>query len=272
MIDDDERLQNVVREFLENHGFAVSTLPSGRGLEDALAEIKPDLLLLDVMLPGDDGFTILRALRASSRIPVIMLTACGDETDRIVGLEIGADDYLGKPFNPRELLARIKAVMRRVNEPVGNPETPSEDGVLHVGSYTLDEKRQRISRTQAAIAAREDRPEAAPQGLFPLGEALRESRAEMEQGGLCPPQRFAKDDIDLSHTEFRILHAFMSHPGEVLSRDKVLALVFGDDHYVCDRNIDVYISRIRGILRKLGETEQRIRTVWGSGYSWVREA
>ena len=86
-------------------------------------------------------------------------------------------------------------------------------------------------------------------------------------------QRLTRHDagVELSYTEFRILHAFMTRPGEVLSREKVLSLVFGDDHYVCDRNIDVYISRIRAILRKLGEEGTRIRTVWGAGYSWVTE-
>ena len=229
MIDDDERLQSVVREFLESHGFVVSTLPSGKGLDATLANEQPDILLLDVMLPGDDGFTILRALRAQSKIPVIMLTACGDETDRIVGLEIGADDYLGKPFNPRELLARIRAVLRRSVDKETTEKTKSDDdGCIRQDGFILDEKRQKLMYGDAAI--------------------------------------------DLSFTEFRILHAFMTRPGEVLSREKVLSLVFGDDHYVCDRNIDVYISRIRGILRKMGEKDTRIRTVWGAGYSWVTEA
>ena len=225
MIDDDERLQSVVREYLESHGLAVSTLSSGKGLAEALEWEKPNLLLLDVMLPGDDGFTILRTLRVHSKIPVIMLTACGDETDRIVGLEIGADDYLGKPFNPRELLARIKAVLRRITDG-GDTEKPvPAEGITQLDGFTLDEKRQRLTRNDAGV--------------------------------------------DLSFTEFRILHAFMSRPGEVLSREKVLSLVFGEDHYVCDRNIDVYISRIRAILKKLGEEDTRIRTVWGAGYSWV---
>ncbi|SBV91795.1 Transcriptional regulatory protein OmpR [uncultured delta proteobacterium] len=234
MVDDDERLQNVVREFLEGHGFAVSALSSGKGLAETIEAARPDLLLLDVMLPGDDGFTILRTLRAKSKIPVIMLTACGDETDRIVGLEIGADDYLGKPFNPRELLARIRAVLRRAPDKEkregGREEktAANAEGLILLDGFTLDEKRQRLSHGEASV--------------------------------------------DLSFTEFRILDAFMSRPGEVLSREKVLSLVFGDDHYVCDRNIDVYISRIRGILRKLGEKETRIRTVWGAGYSWVTEA
>lgn len=228
MIDDDERLQSVVREYLENHNLAVSTLYSGKGLAEALETEKPDLLLLDVMLPGDDGFTILRTLRAHSKIPVIMLTACGDETDRIVGLEIGADDYLGKPFNPRELLARIKAVLRRATDGAGAGKPAPAEGVIQLDGFALDEKRQRLTRGEAGM--------------------------------------------DLSFTEFRILHAFMSRPGEVLSREKVLSLVFGEDHYVCDRNIDVYISRIRAILKKLGEEGTRIRTAWGAGYSWVKEA
>lgn len=226
MIDDDERLQNVVKEYLENYGFTVHTLPSGRGLDEALRAISPDILLLDVMLPGDDGFTILRSLRAESKIPVIMLTACGDETDRIIGLEIGADDYLGKPFNPRELLARVKAVLRRA-APQEGVEKKAEDGLLRLDGYVLDERRQSLAREEKSM--------------------------------------------ELSTTEFRILHAFMSRPGEVFSREKLLSLTFGQEHYVCDRNIDVYISRIRAILRRLGETGTRIRTVWGSGYSWVEE-
>ena len=228
MIDDDTRLQSVIREFLESHGFIVSTLPSGKGLDVTLTNEQPDILLLDVMLPGDDGFTILRALRTQSKIPVIMLTACGDETDRIVGLEIGADDYLGKPFNPRELLARIRAVLRRSAEKETAEKAKSDDdGCIRQDGFILDEKRQKLT----------------------YGAAV----------------------FDLSFTEFRILHAFMTRPEEVLSREKVLSLVFGDDHYVCDRNIDVYISRIRGILRKMGEEDTRIRTVWGAGYSWVAE-
>lgn len=241
-VDDDERLQDVVREFLENYGYSVHTLQSGKGLAAEIERIKPDILLLDVMMPGDDGFTVLRALRESSRIPVIMLTACGEDTDRIIGLEIGADDYLSKPFNPRELLARIKAVLRRSAEwgeaaAAGSDDTERENapadgnGILRRGSFALDAKRQKLTRVNGQ------------------NESL----------------------MELSTTEYRILHAFMSYAGEVLSRDRILALVFGDDHYVCDRNIDVYISRIRGILRKLGEEETRIRTVWGSGYSWVKE-
>lgn len=234
-VDDDERLQEVVCEFLQNYGYTVFTLQSGKGLAAEIENIKPDILLLDVMMPGDDGFTVLRALRESSRIPVIMLTACGEDTDRIIGLEIGADDYLAKPFNPRELLARIKAVLRRSDNrgsegaKAGEATEGEADGhgLLRQGPFVLDAKRQTLSRGEKSM--------------------------------------------DLSTTEFRIFKAFMGHADEVLSRDRILSLVFGEDHYACDRNIDVYISRLRGILRKLGEEDTRIRTVWGSGYSWVKE-
>lgn len=231
IVDDDERLKEVVREFLQNYNYEVSSLGSGKGLDEEIARTRPDILLLDVMLPGDDGFTILRKLREHSRLPVIMLTACGNDTDRIIGLEIGADDYLPKPFNPRELLARIKAVLRRA--PIHDEEeairqdssAQGQDGLLQVSGYTLDTRRQTLS----------------------LGEG----------------------SVELSTTEYRIILTFMRHAGEVLSRERLLSLVFGEDHFVCDRNIDVYISRIRAILRKLGEQGTRIRTVWGSGYSWV---
>lgn len=230
-VDDDQRLQDVVREFLENFGYEVFSLESGRKLMETLESIQPDIVLLDVMMPGDDGFTVLREMRGYSRVPVIMLTACGDDTDRITGLEIGADDYLPKPFNPRELLARIKAVLRRMPQSGENnsvaTSVPNSSNTLNVSGYTLDSKSQSLIKNGKRV--------------------------------------------DLSTTEYRIIFTFMNHAGEVLSRDRILSMVFGEDHYVCDRNIDVYISRIRAILKQLGENETRIRTVWGSGYSWVKE-
>ena len=113
MIDDDEKLLTLVREYLEPHGFAVRAAYDGpSGIESALTS-SPDLVILDLMLPGMDGLEVCRRIRQESTLPILMLTARGDETDRIVGLELGADDYLPKPFNPRELLARIRAILRR---------------------------------------------------------------------------------------------------------------------------------------------------------------
>ncbi|MCB2185045.1 MAG: response regulator transcription factor [Deltaproteobacteria bacterium] len=113
IVDDDAKLRRLLTEYLSGYGFQVTGLPDGAGLLDHLERTPPELLVLDVMLPGQGGLELLSALRQRHALPVIMLTAKGEEADRIVGLEMGADDYLGKPFNPRELLARIKAVLRR---------------------------------------------------------------------------------------------------------------------------------------------------------------
>lgn len=113
VVDDDAEIRQLLRDYLTDNGFRATAVPDGRHMWQALADGRFDLVVLDLMLPGDDGLVLCRDLRARSAIPVIMLTARGEETDRIVGLEMGADDYVPKPFNPRELLARIKAVLRR---------------------------------------------------------------------------------------------------------------------------------------------------------------
>jgi len=113
LVDDDEKLRKLVREYLEGYGFQIITLPDGSFAMETIQNESPDIVILDIMLPGRDGLEILREIRSEHDLPVIMLTAKGDDADRIVGLELGADDYVSKPFNPRELLARIKAVTRR---------------------------------------------------------------------------------------------------------------------------------------------------------------
>jgi two-component system OmpR family response regulator len=122
IVDDDREIRDLVSRFLTRHGYRVTAARDGREMKQALADWSVDLIVLDLMLPGTDGLTLCRELRASSKIPVIMLTAMGEEMDRIVGLEMGADDYLPKPFNPRELLARIKAVLRRIDQPLRVPD------------------------------------------------------------------------------------------------------------------------------------------------------
>ena len=141
LIDDDEPLRDLVTEYLKGYGFTVDTLPDGIKAVETVAASAPDLIILDVMMPGPDGFEVLQKLRAHTQVPVIMLTAKGDDADRIVGLELGADDYLPKPFNPRELLARIRAVLRR-SEPANQEEDkPSR---LEAGGLTLDLTRQEL--------------------------------------------------------------------------------------------------------------------------------
>lgn len=239
IIDDDERLHERVREFLQANGYECRKLTGGSAVLQELDDFPPDLILLDVMMPGEDGFSVLLKIRGASKVPVIMLTARGEDADRIIGLELGADDYLPKPFNPRELLARIRAVLRRTEEREAAKQAEEEtqrpsavdvafsSGSLAVGSYVLDTKRQTLA----------------------LGSGK----------------------TSLSTAEFCILHAFLRHPGQVLGREELMVLAFGSDEHSNARSMDVHISRLRALLRDLGEQDTRIRTVWGSGYCWIEE-
>lgn len=135
IVDDDREIRDLTARFLRKHGFRASTAANGREMDSQLAGGRFDLIVLDLMMPGEDGLSICRRLRSRGPIPIVMLTALGEETDRIVGLEMGADDYLPKPFNPRELLARVKAVLRRSD--AAAPETPAGRKLAFSG-FTLD--------------------------------------------------------------------------------------------------------------------------------------
>ena len=122
VVDDDREIRDLLARFLRKHGFRIETAADGQEMFAALGAARFELIVLDLMLPGEDGLSLCRRVRASSDLPIIMLTAVGEDTDRIIGLEVGADDYLPKPFNPRELLARIRAVLRRAAEIRREPE------------------------------------------------------------------------------------------------------------------------------------------------------
>jgi two-component system OmpR family response regulator len=196
-------------------------------MREALAGHAIDLIVLDLMLPGEDGLALCRWVRARSNVPVIMLTARGEEIDRIVGLEMGADDYLPKPFNPRELVARIKAVLRRADRPSGGfasggaPRNPRE--ILTFAGWRLDVGARRLT---------------APDGVL----------------------------VPLSAGEFDLLAAFTSHPQRVLSRDYLLDLAKGRAAQPFDRSIDVQVSRLRRKIEEDPSNPQLITTVRGGGY------
>lgn len=139
VVDDDREIRDLLSRFLVKHGYRVSTAGDGRDMRRIMADARLDLIVLDVMLPGETGLTLCGQVRASSKVPIIMLTAVAEETDRIIGLELGADDYLAKPFNPRELLARIRAVLRRADarEPVVVGED-HKNPVLSFAGWALD--------------------------------------------------------------------------------------------------------------------------------------
>jgi len=139
VVDDDREICSLVSQFLSRHALRVTTARDGAEMMKVMEAARIDLVVLDVMLPGEDGLSLCRKLRADSATPVIMLTAMGEDVDRIVGLEMGADDYLPKPFNPRELLARIKAVLRRAEAlPPASTELAAGGKVLSFGEWRLD--------------------------------------------------------------------------------------------------------------------------------------
>ena len=152
VVDDDQRLRDLLVRYLGGEGYEVKAVPDAAGMDKQLARERYDLVVLDLMLPGEDGLAICRRLRSSPAAPaIVMLTAKGDDVDRIVGLEMGADDYLPKPFNPRELLARINAVLRR-KAPSGPPGAPAAGGVFAFGEFTLNLSTRTLARGGKAVS------------------------------------------------------------------------------------------------------------------------
>ena len=175
VVDDDVRLRDLLTRYLGEQGFQVASLADARDLDKKLQRDPPHLVVLDLMLPGEDGLAVCRRLRgAGETVPIIMLTAKGEDVDRIVGLEMGADDYLAKPFNPRELVARIHAVLRRHGERAA-PGAPADEGTVRFGPHVLDlaartlridgtQRRAHHRRILAAARVRAARPAARSRG------------------------------------------------------------------------------------------------------------
>lgn len=189
VVDDDPEIRHLLKQYLEKNGYQVTTVGDGGGMRMALDRSRIDLIVLDLMLPGTDGLELCRGLRARSKIPVIMLTARGDEMDRVLGLEMGADDYLAKPFSARELLARIKVVLRRVRDLPLDPLADSPEGLAFNG-WTLDTRTQHLT---------------SPDGLVvPLSQA----EFRLLQTLLTHPNRALTRDQLLELTQGREAHAF----------------------------------------------------------------
>jgi DNA-binding response OmpR family regulator len=215
LVEDDEAIGRLVKAYLEQQdGWRVVWLRAGG---EAVAELRRQpvrFVVLDIGLPDIDGFEVCRRIRAYSKVPIVMLTARDEEPDRVAGLELGADDYVAKPFSPRELAARIKAILRRV-------EQRSDDEVLTAKDIVL--RRDSMDVTVA--------------------------------GG----------PIELTSKEFDLLACFLEHPGIVLSREKLLDLVWGMTYPGGTRTVDVHVAQLR---RKLGDPDT-IRTVRGAGYKLI---
>jgi two-component system phosphate regulon response regulator OmpR len=230
VVDDDQRLRELVVRYLSEQGFEARAVSDAQGMDRQLARERYDLIVLDLMLPGEDGLAICRRLRSDKAPPgeataIIMLTAKGDEVDRIVGLEMGADDYLPKPFNPRELVARVNAVLRR-RQPPGPPGAPTTDTEIHrFGGFEFNLATRSLAKDGKPVA--------------------------------------------LTTGEFSVLKVLVQHPRQPLSRDKLMELARGREYGVFDRSIDVQISRLRKIVEEDHAHPRHIQTVWGFGYVFV---
>ena len=220
IVEDEPNMVAGLRDNFEYEGYEVITAPDGvAGLERAIAE-KPDLVILDVMMPRMSGLDVCKQLKAKRpSVPIIMLTARGQEVDKVVGLELGADDYVTKPFSIRELLARVKAVLRRAKT------APKEKESYSFGEVEVNVKSCQVSRG---------------------GKAL-----------------------DFSSKEFELLKYFLCHPGEALSRDRLLEDVWGYDRFPTTRTVDAHIVRLRQKVEPKPEEPRFILTVHGTGYKFV---
>jgi two-component system OmpR family response regulator len=227
VVDDDKEIRSLLSKFLAKNGLRVSVAADGREMRRVLDEAKIDLIVLDLMLPGDSGLTLCGQLRATTTIPVLMLTAIAEDTDRIIGLEMGADDYLAKPFNPRELLARIRAILRRAEDRPTAPSSSSEaesEVALAFDGWTIQPGRRQL--------------------LDPSGRA-----------------------VELTGGEFDLLVTLAERPQRVLSRDRLLDLTKGRAASLFDRSVDVQIGRLRRKLENASAgAGALIATVRGGGY------
>ena len=228
IVDDDVEIRNVLTEYLTSHDYEAVAVDSGAAMRAALQASVPDVVLLDLALPGEDGLSLARYLRERHTVGIIMITGASETVDRIIGLEVGADDYIGKPFDPRELLARIRSVMRRL-----------QPGAVAPGRAT--KPRLAVGRCLLDVAARQ---------LFDREGA----------------------EVALTAMEFDLLKAFLDHPNQVLSRDRLLTLTRNREWEPFDRSIDIRITRLRRKIEDDPENPRTIRTVRGAGYMYVPAA
>ena len=245
IVEDEVDLSNLLRSHLEQDGHAVAQAFDGPTGLAQVEQHEPDLVILDWMLPGLDGLAVCRRIRERHLMPVIMLTARDEEIDRVLGLEAGADDYVPKPFGIRELLARVRAALRR--------------GALGTGAATG------AAGFHSTDAARDSAP--ASRG----GPELPAAPAPVVRGALRidPAARtlaIEGDEVDLTRTEFDLLLLLVANTGRAFSRDFLLECVWGHAHDGGGRIVDSHVGRLR---RKLGALGDQIVTVWGVGYRFV---
>jgi DNA-binding response OmpR family regulator len=235
VVEDDVSLCDLLRTHLEAEGYTVIQMFDGQSALIAVEQHHPDLIILDWMLPGLDGLAVCRRLRQRWLTPIVMLTARTEEVDQILGLEVGADDYISKPFSIRQVLARVRAIFRRVE---------------------LDSQLSATRDTPAGETSLEVLPGTSPPLVRDsLHIYLNERSAQLDG-----------QEIDLTPKEFDLLLLLASHPGWVFKREVLLQQIWGDNYDGFDRTIDNHVTRLR---KKLGPMGEKIDTVWGVGYRFL---
>jgi len=229
VVDDEPKIVQLARDYLEHAGFAVVAATDGRAALEAIGAAAPDLVVLDLGLPEIDGLEVTRRLRREGDIPIVMLTARDDELDKLLGLELGADDYLTKPFSPRELVARVRAVLRRseasgVSGPSKADSGPG-GGLIRAGDVTIDVDRMRVD-----VAGRA---------------------------------------VDLTPTEFQLVVALARRPGRILTRSQLLDVVHGVAFESYERAIDTHVKNVRRKLEPDPRLPRYVLTVHGVGYRFA---
>lgn len=230
VVDDDPDIRQLLTDYLGEAGYEVATADSADAARTELEKATPCVVLLDIGLPGEDGLSLARYIRERHDVGIIMVSGAGETVDRIIGLEVGADDYVGKPFDPRELRARLKSVIRRYQRaPDASPEESEESAEetrVAVGACTLDRRRQQLF---------------GPDG----------------------------DEIPLTRMEYDLLCVFVERPNRPLSRDQLLNLTQNRDWDPYDRSVDIRITRLRRKIEPSEGKPRLIRTVRGVGYMYV---
>jgi DNA-binding response OmpR family regulator len=230
VVDDDPDIRELLQDYLGEQGYEVITVATADAFRQALAEHEPDVVLLDIGLPGEDGLSLARHVREHLDVGIIMVSGAGETVDRIIGLEIGADDYLAKPFDPRELHARVKSVLRRYRQQPGKPaEAEPEDAAsrqVRFGIGVLDLDRCQLLDTDGK-------------------------------------------EIPITAMEFELLKVFAERPNRPLSRDQLLNLTRNRDWDPYDRSIDIRIARLRRKIEPEPDKPLYLKTVRGMGYMFV---
>ncbi len=244
IVEDEPGIADTLQYALRTEGFDPSCCATGEAALRSIAEAEPAIVILDVGLPDASGFEVFKQIRATSDVPVVFLTARTDEIDRVLGLELGADDYVAKPFSPRELVARVRSVLRRSARPTTAV----------------------VAAPPAAPALSTLSPSMPPSSMpAPAVQAASPSPLDIDPGRMRV--RYYGAVLELSRYEFGLVCALASRPGHVFARDSLLARVWGSDTESMDRTVDAHVKTLRAKMKAVAPGVEPIRTHRGSGYA-----